>query len=121
MDLGEQIDALYALRAERLALEKQANEFKAKETTAKEKIIELLKSQSIEGAKGSKATAALSYKTKPVVTDWDSVYKYIADNNMFELLHKALTVSLWTALQDDGTLVPGTESMRVVDLSLTKR
>jgi hypothetical protein len=121
MDIGQKIDALYATRAQRLEIEKQVNALKAQETATKAEIIEQLKSLSLEGAKGSAATAAITYKVKPSVTDWDAVYKYIADNNMFELLHKAITVSLWTALQDDGIVVPGTEPMPIVDLSLTKR
>lgn len=121
MDIGQKIDTLYQLRAQRLEIEKQVNELKAREATAKQEIIDTLKSLSLEGAKGTAATAAITYKVKPNVTDWDAVYTYIRENNMFALLHKAITASLWTALKDDGIVVPGTEPMALVDLSLTKR
>ena len=121
MDIGQKIDTLYQLRAQRLEIEKQVNELKARETATKQEIIESLKSLSLEGAKGTVATAAITYKVKPNVMDWDAVYAYIKRENMFELLHKAITVSLWTALKDDGIVVPGTEPMALVDLSLTKR
>ena len=121
MDIGQKIDALYQLRAQRLEIEKQVNELKAHEAAAKQEIIDTLKSLSLEGAKGTAATAAITYKVKPNVTDWDAFYAYIKRENMFELLHKAVTVSLWTSLKDDGTIVPGTEPVALVDLSLTKR
>ena len=121
MDIGQKIDTLYQLRAQRLEIEKQVNELKAREATAKQEIIDTLKSLSLEGAKGAAATAAITYKVKPNVTDWDAVYTYIRENNMFALLHKAITASLWTALRDDGIVVPGTEPMALADLSLTKR
>ena len=121
MDIGTKIDTLYNLRKQRLEIEKQVNALKAREAETKQDIIEQLQSLSLEGAKGTAATAAITYKVKPNVTDWDAVYKYIHDNNMFELLHKAITASLWTALKDDGIIVPGTEPMPLVDLSLTKR
>lgn len=121
MDIGTKIDTLYNLRKQRLEIEKQVNELKLQEATCKADIIEQLRAVSLEGAKGSIATAAITHKTKPNVVDWDSFYKYVSDNQMFELLHKAVTVSLWSSLRDDGIDVPGTEPVTVVDLSLTKR
>lgn len=120
MSIGNMIDTLYELRAQRLAIEKQVEELKARETATKEEIMFLLKEGGLEGAKGAVATASIQYKVKPVVTDWDAVHAYIRDNDMFALLQKRLTVTLWAALQDDNILVPGTESAAFTDLSLTK-
>jgi hypothetical protein len=114
------IDSLYNLRAQRLAIEKQVEELKARETATKEEILFLLKESGLEGAKGEVATASIQYKIKANVTDWDAVYAYIRDNDMFALLQKRLTTTLWAALQEDGILVPGTEPMALTDLSLTK-
>lgn len=120
MSIGNMIDSLYDLRAQRLAIEKQVEELKARETATKQEIIDLLKASSLEGAKGEVATASIQYKIKPNVTDWDAVYAYIRDNDMLALLQKRLTTTLWAALQEDGILVPGTEPMALTDLSLTK-
>ena len=120
MDLGKQIDDLYAIRAKRLEFEQTVKDLKANEAQLKEALIQELKEGGLEGAKGQTATAALQYKITPNVTDWDAVYAFIQSQGMFELLHKRLTTTLWAALQDDGVLVPGTEPMAIVDLSLTK-
>lgn len=120
MSIGIMIDTLYDLRAQRLAIEKQVEELKARETATKEEILFLLKESGLEGAKGEVATASIQYKIKANVTDWDAVYSYIRDNDMFALLQKRLTTTLWAALQEDGILVPGTEPMALTDLSLTK-
>ena len=119
-ELGVRIDTLYDLSAQRLAIEKQVEELKASETQMKEAILSTLREANLEGAKGSVATAAIQYKIKPNVTDWDAVYTFIREQDMFALLQKRLTTTLWTALQDDGITVPGTEPIPVVDLSLTK-
>jgi hypothetical protein len=120
MSIGTMIDSLYELRAQRLAIEKQVEELKARETATKEEILSILKESGLEGAKGEVATASIQYKIKANVTDWDAVYAYIRDNDMFALLQKRLTTTLWAALQEDGILVPGTEPMALTDLSLTK-
>lgn len=120
MSIGNLIDGLYDLRTQRLAIEKQVEELKARETATKEEILFLLKESGLEGAKGETATASIQYKIKPNVTDWDAVYSYIRDNDMFALLQKRLTTTLWAALQEDGITVPGTEPIAITDLSLTK-
>ena len=119
-DIGIQIDALYGLRAQRIDLEKDIEALKKQEASIKETILETLKSMGLEAATGNAATASIKYSTRPQVTDWDAVYTYIHDNNMFELLHKRITTTLWAALLEDGFTVPGTEAMPVIDLSLTK-
>lgn len=119
-ELGNMIDGLYDLRAQRLAIEKQVEELKASETAMKEAILGTLKESGLEGAKGEVATASVQYKIKPNVQDWDAVYTYIRENDMFALLQKRLTTTLWAALQEDGITVPGTEPIPIVDLSLTK-
>lgn len=120
LSIGSMIDGLYDLRAQRLAIEKQVEELKASETQMREAIISTLKESGLEGAKGEVATASIQYKIKPNVTDWDAVYAYIREQDMFALLQKRLTTTLWAALQEDGITVPGTEPVPVVDLSLTR-
>lgn len=120
MELGTRIDALYALRATRLLLEKDIDALKKQEAEAKQEIIDALKAANMQGGKGAAATASITYKTKPQVTDWDAVYAFIKKKDMPSLLHKRLTEGLWQSLQDDGIVVPGTEAMTLVDLSLTK-
>jgi len=120
MDIGTKIDALYSLRQARLDAEKQIKAMAAEEATIKQEIINELGDIQLTGAKGSVATASVTYKTKSKVTDWESVYAFIKDQDMPELLQKRITETLWDSLREDGVLVPGTEPFVVVDLSLTK-
>lgn len=120
MTIGQKIDTLYNLRAQRLEIEKQVEALKSREAETKQEIIDTLKSLSLEGAKGDVATASITYKIKPNVADWNAVYSFIREKDMFALLQKRITASLWDALREDGILVPGTEEQPVVDLSLTK-
>ena len=120
MTIGQKIDTLYNIRAQRLEIEKQVETLKSREAETKQEIIDTLKSLSLEGAKGDVATASITYKIKPNVADWNAVYSFIREKDMFALLQKRITASLWDALREDGILVPGTEEQPVVDLSLTK-
>lgn len=118
--IGEVIDSLYAARTARLELENQVKDMKKTETELKQQIISRLDELQLASGRGAKATATVTHSTTANVTDWPALYQYIKDNNMFELLHRRLTTTLWSALEADGQHVPGTEPFVVVDLSLTK-
>jgi hypothetical protein len=120
MDLGQEIDALYAKRAERLALEKEVKALKAVETELREALLHRLQDTGLQRASGGLATAGITSSTKPIVTDWDSVYKFIKDNDRFDLVHQRITLLAWADLLKEGILVPGTESFTELDISLTK-
>lgn len=119
-ELGTMIDQLYQMREQRLAIDKQIAELKSAEAAMKQIIIDTLKADGLEGAKGGVATAAIQYKVKPHVTDWDKVYAFVREQDMFALLYKQITPTLWAALREDGVEVPGIEPMALTDLSLTK-
>jgi len=118
--IGEVIDSLYTLRSQRLELENQVKDMKKTETEIKQSIIARLDELQLASGRGAAATATITHSTTANVTDWPALYTYIKDNNMFELLHRRLTTTLWAAIEADGTHVPGTEPFVVVDLSLTK-
>jgi len=120
MDLGQEIDALYAKRAERLALEKQVKELKAVETDLREALLHRLQDTGLQRASGGLATASIKSSTKPIVTDWDSVYNYIKENDRFDLVHQRISSLAWADLLAAGILVPGTESFTELDINLTK-
>lgn len=120
LDLGKQIDELYAKRAERLALEKQVKELKEQETVLREALLHRLQDTGLQRASGAMATAGIKSSTKPIVTDWDQVYDYIKTNDRFDLVHQRISSLAWADLLAAGTLVPGTESFTELDVSLTK-
>jgi hypothetical protein len=121
MSLGEKIDALYELRARRLAFERDIKVLKEQEAVLTDEIQTLLSEANIDGAKGKIATAARTMSIVPNVIDWDPIYEFVYAEKMASIFQKRLTTSLWTALHEDGILVPGTQPFNRVALSLTKR
>lgn len=118
--IGTKIDELYEARAARLKLEAQVKDLKAVETQIKEDIVASLSASGLQGAKGNVATASITHKVRPIVHDWDAVYGYIRDNDMFALLHQRITTTLWGAMREEGEEVPGIAAEDYTDLSLTK-
>jgi len=120
MDIGSKIDSLYTLRNARLDLEKQVKEMKEQESSMRGEIIGLLQDETLEGAKGKMATAALTYSNQPQAVDWDAIYHYIAETGRFALLHRRISAALWQDIVNNEGEIPGIESIAIVDLSLTK-
>lgn len=120
MTLGEAIDTLYQARAARLAMAKEVKELQVKEAQAKTEVLSLLIESGLAKASGKLATAGITTEDVPYIKDWDQVYKYIKENDRFDLLQKRIGVVAWRDLFKDGVLVPGTEAAVDVDLSLTK-
>ncbi len=119
-ELGSTIDELYALRERRLDIEKTVKELKSQEHELRQELIGILNESGLAKASGHQATASIRTSTVPIVTDWDQVWEYVADHDRFDLLQKRLSTVAWRDLQESGTLVPGTESIEDVDISLTK-
>jgi len=120
LNLGNRIDALYALRQMRLEVQRKADDLKAQETAAREEIMELLDSMGMVKGTGLHATCGITTKTEPVVADWEQVHEFIRRENRFDLLQKRLSAPAWRDLREAGVLVPGTDAVPVRDLSLTK-
>jgi len=119
-DLGSAIDSLYEARERRLNLDRQVKELKQQEAQIKMDILDLLGVSGLAKASGYLATASVKTSTIPIITDWDKVHEFIRTQNRFDLLQKRVAVIAWRELYDSGELVPGTESVEDVDLSLTK-
>lgn len=120
MDIGAKIDALYALRQQRLELSKTVDNLKAQETACREDIISNLDRMRLVRASGHQATCGVKESLEPVPEDWELIHSYIRTENRFDLIQKRLSAPAWRELRDNGLLVPGTSAITVRDLSLTK-
>lgn len=120
MDIGMRIDALYNLRAQRLALAKQVDELEMKEKLEKEAILKTLWEMGLAKASGSLATVGRVEKVIPIVTDWDKVFEYMSETKQWDLVQRRIGVLAWKARDEDGILVPGTERGVDISISLTK-
>lgn len=119
-ELGTTIDELYALREKRLDIEKQVKALKQHEYELRNEILLALGEAGLAKASGQIATCGITKSIVPVVTDWEQVHNYIKINDRFDLLQKRISVLAWRGLNESGELVPGTESIEDVDVSLTK-
>ncbi len=118
-DLARCADLLFTTRDERLALQREVDALKAKESALRQHIIDTLPKSST-GVAGKIASVAVVVKDKPTVTDWDELYGYIQENGAFELLHRRLTEGAVKEYWEEGDEVPGVGLTQYVDISLKK-
>jgi hypothetical protein len=119
-DLGSAIDALYNLREMRLGYERKAKELKQQETEARNAILATLEASGLQKASGQQATCGIKTSIIPLVTDWDDIFTYIKDHDRFDLIQKRISVLAWRETYENEGLIPGTEAVEDVDISLTK-
>ena len=67
------------------------------------------------------ATATITEETLPMVDDWDSVYRYIVENDACHLLQRRVSAAVFRELQDSGIDVPGLSRYVQRKISLRKR
>ncbi len=126
--LGEMADTFYNARAARQAAQKEVDELKEQEAKAERILLDYLKSQGLEGAKGHVATAAIK-RTKQVVIDKDDDGNDIGKEQFLAFLFETQDASLLQfrpsltrvkELVDEGYEVPGAKLVEVESISLTK-
>lgn len=119
--IGQTIDSLYELRAKRLALGKQIDDMKAQESKLRVIIITQLRELGLDGGKGSLATASITSSREARVTDWPALWKWMKENDAFDMVQKRVAVTAARARWDEGVVIDGVEEFELDDLSLTKR
>ena len=118
--IGSLTDELYEIRSQRLALEKEADGLKSRESAISSYLIKRLQADDTEAVRGTKAMFSLSHKVVPEVLDWESLYSFIVDNHAFSLLQKRIGSMAWGEYLDSGLVVPGTAALEVTKYNLTK-
>lgn len=122
--IGRCADLYHDVRDLRLLMEKECEAIKARETEIQEHIINNLSKSDDTGAAGLRYRAQVKTETKPQVNDeaggWKALWKYIADNDRFDLLQKRLGEKAIADMWDAGEAVPGVAKVHVPKLSITK-
>ena len=126
--LGEMADQYYEARAERLAAQKQVDELKAREAIAEQILLNTLKSQGLDGAKGHVATAAIKRTTTVMVerdedgndVGKDIFLRFMLDTQDPSLLQFRPALGRCKELWEAGEEVPGVKAIEVESISLTK-
>lgn len=121
--IGRCADLYSDIRTLRLAMDKEVEAVKARESQIREYIIANLSKSAKDGdsgASGLRYRAQIVSKDVPRAKDWKQIYKYIADNDRFDLLHKRLGEQAVMDMWEDKQVIPGIEIVKVPDVSITK-
>ena len=119
--VGECVDKLYALRAQRLTLEKEVKERKSTEAAYVTHIIDRLKESKLDGVQGSNATFSYSMKDIPQPQDWNKIWAWAKEHDAFDLFQKRLSGEAVQSRWDDGVTIDGVGVFSKAAFSLTKR
>lgn len=118
--VGAIIDQMWAAREEKRRLEEQVKEVEVKIKQIEGDLTERMKAEGLEKATGSKATASFG---KPTVcgnvTDWDTLWPYIAKNKYFHMVQRRINDAAYRELLEMGKKVPGVEAFTKQRLNLT--
>lgn len=121
VSVGEEIDKLYALRAERLAIGKQVDSLKAQEAVLRRNIINRLSANGLDSGRGKDATASITKETTCNIVDWQAFTAYVLETNGLDLLQKRVSMEAVKARWEDEINVPGVVKVELPNLSLIKR
>lgn len=121
--LGQEIDKLDKLRADRQAVQKKLDAAKKSENEQKQKVIELLKGQRLDQGSGQAITASIQKKEVTQAEDWQKIENYAKRNNCLHIFQRRLSELAIRELmqQRNGKPIPGTKTVEIEDLSVTTR
>ena len=109
------------VREQRLAMEKEAEGVKARETEIHNVILSALSESSDTGASGKKYRVQLVNKTRQHVKDWPSLFSFIRQYDLFDLLQKRLSDKAAAEFVETYKQpLPGVENVDVPTLSFNK-
>jgi hypothetical protein len=118
--LPDLISNYIIIRDQRLALDKQAAEIKETEDVLNKAIIAKMKEEKVEVAGKIGGFVKMKKNVEPTADDWPAVWKYIKENDAFELLHKRLTSEAVKERWENNVEIPGVGRKDVYKLSVSK-
>jgi hypothetical protein len=121
MLLGEMIDELAKLRAEKRGIEKLAEEVDAKAKALEQELLTRLDADASEGARSGDWTATVSKSVVPHVTDWEAFHQFIYENKWLHLLERRPSTTGCRELFQQNQVVPGVESFTKRSIRLSNR
>lgn len=119
--MGRCADLYHDIREMRLAMEKQVEAIKARETEVQEHIIANLSAGADTGAAGLRYRAQVVVKPKPRIADWGILTAWVRKNDRFDMLqHRLSDNAALEWMENEGRQLPGTETIQTKTLSVTK-
>ena len=111
---GATADALYALRAQRLKLEAEAERLSKGETALKEHLFQLLPKLEATSISGKVATVSLERVVVPTLDKenegWEQLLAFCRKRNAWDLLTRKVNSKAWRARVDAKETVPGVKA-----------
>lgn len=119
--LANLADKWWLLRADRLALEKQAEAVAVTEREAKAALMEsfkLIKDATSVG--GKLVVVSIDEEDVPTVTDWPKLYAHIKKTGAWELLQRRVAVPAVRERWEEDKAIPGVDSYPLDKLKYSK-
>jgi hypothetical protein len=118
--LGGTSDALYKLKLEKAALNKQLDALDEKRKALEEHAYKQLNQAKLLGGKGRVGQITKTEKDIPVIQDWAAFTRYVARTKQFDLIQRRLGEGAIKARWEDKKTVPGVGVFTRIGLSVTK-
>lgn len=118
-DMAALADEYWALRAQRLDLDKQSKAVKVSEDLAEATLLKQMRLQGLTAIGGQtvRLNMPVTPEMVPTVADWDVVYKSILESGDFSLLEKRIGKLAVKERWEAGVEVPGVVAFPVWKLS----
>ena len=118
--LPDLVDNYISLRAQRLALDKEAASLKETEDDIYKVIVSKMREEGMTAMGAKNGMVKLKESEEPVPTDWPALYDYIKETGHFEFLHKRIATLAIKEHWEAGEDIPGVGSTTVYKLSVSK-
>ena len=118
--IGRCADAYKEVSELRLAMQKEVDTIKERESEINDHILENLSASDDTGASGLKYKAQIKTSVAPSATDWEAIHDFVYENDRFDILGKSLNKKAIEELWDAGKKVPGVVKINVKKVSITK-
>jgi hypothetical protein len=118
--LPDLVDNYISLRAQRLALDKEAASLKETEDDIYKVIVSKMRDEGMTAMGGKNGMVKLKESEEPVPTDWPELWAHIQETGHFEYLHKRISTLAIKEHWEAGEEIPGIGRTTVYKLSVSK-
>jgi hypothetical protein len=118
LNIGEMIDRLIALKADRKELSQQDTILAREQSALEASILHAMFEVGTTRAESPSGSVSAKKKIVPAVTDWNEFYQWVAQHDAFDLLQRRLSGPAFRDRWDEGVAVPGTAQTELWDLSV---
>jgi hypothetical protein len=119
--VGRCADLYAEVREVRLAMDKEVEAVKKRESEIREHIINNLSKSDDTGAAGLRYRAQIIVKEEVKVVDWGVLWSWAKKNDRSDTYQKRINTTMakdW--MKEEGRVLPGTEKILVPDISIQK-